>query len=41
MWQESEWMPAFRVCLGAHLAWTILLFVHMRLMLVLDFIMSW
>ena len=39
--EESQWMPAFRICLGAHLAWTILLFMHMRLMLVLEFVMSW
>ena len=41
VWRESQWMPAFRICLGAHLAWTILLFMHMRLMLVLEFVMSW
>ena len=41
MWRESEWMPAFRMCLGVHFAWIVLLFIHMRLMLVLEFIMSW
>ena len=34
-------MLAYRLCLGAYLAWTVLLYVNLRLMVVLDIIIGW
>ena len=38
---SEQWMPAYRLCLGIYLFWTVLLVINLRVMLVLDLIFRW